>query len=87
MGYSGILSKMAQKKFDEFISSDRKLGEQLAKALDRLAVTPDLGKPLSGEWRGYLRYRSGRYRIIYRIEHSKLIVYVLSMDHRKEVYR
>ena len=85
--YTVVLSKLAQEKFDRFVRADRKLGEQLAKAIDRLSRHPELGGFLKGEWKGYRKYRSGDYRIIYRIEHSRLIVYILTMDDRKDVYR
>lgn len=85
--YTVVLSKLAQEKFDRFLRADRKLAEQLAKAIDRLAQHPELGEFLKGEWKGYRKYRSGNYRIIYRIEHSRLVVYILTMDDRKEVYR
>ena len=35
--YNVILSKLADNKFDKLIRSDRKLGEQVAKAIDRVA--------------------------------------------------
>ena len=82
-----VLSRLAQEKFDRFIRADRKLGEQLAKAIDRLAQHPELGKFLKGERKNYRKYRSGNYRIIYRIDHSRLIVYIVTMDDRKDVYR
>ncbi|MDO8730703.1 MAG: type II toxin-antitoxin system RelE/ParE family toxin [Candidatus Omnitrophota bacterium] len=85
--YTVVLSKLAQEKFDRFFRTDRKLGEQLAKAIDRLAQHPELGKFLKGEWKGYRKYRSGNYRIIYRIERSRLIIYILTMDDRKDIYR
>lgn len=85
--YTVVLSNLAQEKFDRFIRADRKLGKQLAKAIDRLAQHPELGEFLKGEWKGYRKYRYGNYRIIYRIEHSRLIVYILTMDDRKDVYR
>jgi len=42
--YTVVLSKLAQEKFDRFIRADRKLGEQLAKAIERLAAHPELGE-------------------------------------------
>ena len=48
--YNVILSKLAESKFDKLIHSDRKLGEQVAKAIDRAASNPDLGELLKGEW-------------------------------------
>ena len=85
--YTVVFSKIAKEKFDAFIQADRKLGAQIAKAIDRLTANPDLGEFLKGEWKGYRKYRTGRYRIIYRIEHAKLVIYILTIDDRKDVYR
>ena len=85
--YSIVLSKLARDRFDHFIRSDRKLGEQIAKAIDRLATNPNLGESLKGEWKEYKKYRTGRYRIIYRIEHSKLLIFIITIDDRKDVYK
>ena len=85
--YTVVLSKLAQAKFDQFIHADRTLGQQIAKAIDRLATAPQRGEFLKGAWQGYRKYRTGRYRIIYRIEHARLIVYIITIDDRKDVYR
>ncbi len=85
--YTVVLSKLAQEKFDGFIGADRILGKRIAKAIDRLAANPDMGEFLKGEWKGYRKYRSGNYRIIYRIEHARLIIYIITIDDRKDVYR
>lgn len=85
--YTVVLSKLAQEKFDRFIRANRKLGEQIAKAIDRLTLNPELGEFLRGEWKGYRKYRTGDYRIIYRVEHSKLIIAIITIDDRKNVYR
>jgi mRNA interferase RelE/StbE len=81
-----VLSKLAQEKFDYFIRADRARGEQIAKAIDRLANNPHLGEFLKGEWKGYRKYRTGDYRIIYRVEHAKLLIYVITIGDRKDVY-
>lgn len=85
--YAVILSKLARERFDEIIQASRKLGEQIAKAIDRIALHPELGEFLKGEWKGYRKYRTGNYRIIYRIEHSRLMIYIITIDDRKDVYR
>ena len=41
---------------------------------------------LSGEENGY-RTRVGKYRIVYEIYDSKVIVVVVNIDHRKDIYR
>ena len=85
--FTVVFSKLAQEKFDSFIHADRKLGEQIARAIDRIALNPNLGEFLKGDWKGYRKYRMGSYRIIYRIEHSKLVIYIITIDNRKDVYR
>lgn len=45
-----------------------------------------LGKALKGDFQGYWRYRWGDYRVIYRIAEAEILVIVLRISHRKEVY-
>lgn len=85
--YTVVLAKLAREKFESFLRADRKLGQQISRAIDRLAIHPELGEFLKGEWAGYRKYRTGRYRIIYRIEHHQLIIYIITIDDRKDVYR
>ncbi|MBU1870342.1 MAG: type II toxin-antitoxin system RelE/ParE family toxin [Candidatus Omnitrophica bacterium] len=52
-----------------------------------LAKDPkELGKPLKGEYQGYWRYRWGDYRIIYKISEKEILILVLRIGHRREVY-
>jgi len=52
-----------------------------------LAQDPkELGKPLKGDFEGYWRYRWGDYRVIYRIAEREILIIVLRISHRKEVY-
>ena len=85
--YAVDFSELAREKFDQFIHARRKTGEQVAKAIDRLASDPGLGEFLRGEWKGYRKYRTGDYRIIYRVERSRLIIYIVTIGDRKDVYR
>lgn len=53
-----------------------------------LAVNPHrVGKPLFGPLSGCHGARRGTYRIVYRIDESSRIVYVLDVDHRSEIYQ
>jgi len=45
------------------------------------------GKPLRGEKAELWRYRVGDYRIVCRIEDAFLVVVVVRVGHRKDVYR
>ncbi|MCY7374731.1 MAG: type II toxin-antitoxin system RelE/ParE family toxin [Pyrinomonadaceae bacterium] len=47
---------------------------------------PDGVKKLAGE-EGFYRVRVGDYRIIYTIDGEKMIVLVITIGHRREIYR
>lgn len=51
-----------------------------------LSKNPHLGRALTGPYKGLWRYRVGDYRIIYSIESGRLVVFVLRIRHRKNVY-
>lgn len=52
-----------------------------------LATNPkDLGKPLRGEFQGYWRYRWGDYRVIYKISEMEVLISVLRIGHRRDIY-
>lgn len=46
-------------------------------------VGAPLRKPFEGQWRA----RRGEYRIRYRVDEETQTVYVLDVDHRRDVYR
>jgi len=52
-----------------------------------LAKDPYKGKALSGEFKGLYRWRAGNLRVIYEIQNKQLIVLVLTIGDRKDVYR
>ena len=45
------------------------------------------GKALVGELGGFWRYRVGDWRVTCRIEDARLVVLVIEVGHRREVYR
>ena len=47
---------------------------------------PRAAKKLSGP-EGFLRLRVGDYRIIYQVEKDRLVVLVVRIGHRREIYR
>jgi len=76
------------------IRDAKKLGVQASQEIvsylkKRIATKEDsrrFGKPLVGDNAGLWRYRVRDYQIIWRIEGKRLIVLVLAVGHRKEVY-
>jgi len=46
-----------------------------------------LGKPLKHEWQGHYRYRCyDNYRVIYQVKNEEILIIVVRVDHRKEIY-
>jgi mRNA interferase RelE/StbE len=60
---------------------------QIKDAIERIAENPEIGKNLTHELRGLSSYRSGDYRIIYRIQQAEILVIVLAIGHRKDIYK
>jgi mRNA interferase RelE/StbE len=57
---------------------------------ERIALLDDprsQGKALTGPMGGLWRYRVGEYRIICEIHDKKLVILVVLIDHRRDVYR
>ena len=46
-----------------------------------------LGKGLTGDKRGAWRYRIGDYRIISHIDDEKIVILILKVGHRRDIYR
>jgi mRNA interferase RelE/StbE len=43
-------------------------------------------KKLKGDWQGFYRLRMRSYRVIYEKIETKLVIYIVRIAHRKEVY-
>lgn len=57
---------------------------------ERIMVDDDpkrFGKPLKHELRGLWRYRIGDYRAVCQIQDEQLIVLVLAVAHRRNIYQ
>lgn len=69
---------------------DRQAQQEILRYLrERIATNEDprrFGKALSRELTGLWRYRIQNYRLICNIEDNKLVVLVLRVGHRKDVY-
>ena len=60
---------------------------RVVEAIDRLCELPAAGSALKGEFEGLRRLRVGAYRVVYEWRQAELVVLVVRIGHRKEVYR
>lgn len=75
------------KKSKDFLKKlDNSNKERIVKKLEELSSNPELGVPLTGNLAGLWKLRVGDYRAIYQIRKSELLVLVLKMGHRKNIY-
>lgn len=77
-------AKKEAKKIDP--QRRRNIREYLEKRVAGLNSPRDLGEPLTGNLAGLWRYRVGDCRIICDIQDDKLLVLVLRIGHRRNVY-
>jgi len=56
-------------------------------AVENLRLDPLQGQQLSGQWKGLRRLRVGYVRVIYGFDGTELLISVLRVGHRREVYR
>ena len=59
---------------------------RVRRGLERLAENPRLGRPLHGELVPFWSYRVGDYRVVYEIQDEVLIVLIVTVGHRREIY-
>lgn len=84
--YSIEFSKKAVKQFSQLDKIAQKL---IINGLEKIEKSNDQrahGKALKGQLKTYWRYRVGKYRLITFIEDDKLIITVIEVGHRKDIY-
>jgi len=65
----------------------RKAQKRIVVAVEGLKKDPLAGSLLADEWKGLRRLRVGDYRVIYGFDGERILVSVLRIAHRREVYR
>jgi mRNA interferase RelE/StbE len=77
---------------EEAINDLKKIDRQtqkkiIARIKDYLSKDPiSLGKPLQGIFKGFYHYRYGSYRMVYAIDKESVIILILRIADRKNVY-
>ena len=83
--YKLEISQTAEKQFKKLPKKEQK---RITTAMLSLAKDPypKGSKKLTG-YKDVFRIRSGKYRIIYSVQNKRLIITVLKVAHRKNVYQ
>ena len=81
--YQVAVSKVAQKQLDKFPDY---IAEMLISVIQKLADNPRPAGYIKLKGRKGFRIRKGNYRIIYDIYDAILVVDVIAIGHRKEIY-
>lgn len=87
MSYRVVFSKTALKmmeKLDPHISA--LIIGWIRKNLEGCADPKAHGKPLKGNRKDEWRYRIGNYRVLAEIREAEILIYVLEVGHRKDIY-
>lgn len=77
---------LSQKSWDFLKKLDNFNKDRIRRKLKELSNNPEFGKPLVGKLAGLWSLRIGDYRAIYQIRKSELLVLVLKLGHRKNIY-
>jgi mRNA interferase RelE/StbE len=74
----------------EFLKLNRQVQTEILRYFDSRIAGKDnprrFGKPLRGDLTGVWRYRIGDYRVLCQIRNEQLLVLVISVGHRKNIY-
>jgi mRNA interferase RelE/StbE len=82
--YRVSFTASAEREFDKL---DFSIKARIARALDRLAVDPRAAGNVKALVGGNYRLRVGDWRVLYSVQDHVLVVLVLRIGHRREVYR
>ncbi len=81
--FSIIFDKKAATYFKK-LDSENKI--RIGKKLEDLKINPELGKSLTGNLSGLWSLRIGKYRLVYQIKNQELVIFILDLGHRKNIY-
>ena len=75
---------------EEFKRLDKAVQRIIKEKLELLAEDPNRLKnnikPLKGEYKGLYRLRVGNYRVVYRLDREQIVIIIVRIGHRGEIY-
>lgn len=87
MKYKLLIKPKAQKQLSKIdVVQASKIKKWIEKNLLNCSDPYFQGKALKGKLSKYWRYRVGNYRILTQIEDDKILISIVQIGHRKEIY-
>ena len=87
MSYKINFSETSLKQLRKLDSLSRKrILNYVSDVLTKIENPRILGKALTGDLKGFWRYRIGNFRIVCQIQDNSLLILILKIAHRKEIY-
>ena len=81
------ISPQALTFLERLRKTHRPISDRLVAAIDHLRSDPFKGKKLLGELFDLRSLRVGEYRVLYAILQEKILIRVVKIGHRREIYR
>lgn len=85
MTYTVLFTPSAKRSYQDI--ADIKLKRGVNRILDKIKQGPYQFKKLSGPFADLRSAKTFSFRVLYEIANRQLIVTVIAIDHRKDVYR
>ncbi len=86
MKYNIELAREAESDLGSLNKTAGKLFGRILAKIEALSQSPRQGKALVGNHKGEFSLRVSDYRIVYEIDATKHIVFILTVKHRKHIY-
>lgn len=65
---------------------DPRIRRRVKTAIETLTVEPERGKPLQLTLKGLRSWRTGDYRIVYRITGDRIEILIIVLGHRRDIF-
>ena len=82
-----IRIRWERRAVEEVAALDMADRKRIVSAVESLQGDPHKGSIMSAEWKGFRRLRVGQYRVIYGFQGRELLISIVRVGHRREVYR
>ena len=87
MTYRIEIEPIALKALARLQKAQPSIAGHVISAINDLSQDPFRGKSLVGDFYGFYSLRVGVYRVVYSIDQGKIMIEIIRIGHRKDVYR